>query len=186
MQAANPAMGLLAQADDGNCGCATWVNAMHTAVPEPGDHGRRLDRPPLRPEEPLGAPHRSAHRPDGRLGWSSSIPIDITEYGMATDNGRTLTDNYDWPTNQTYQQAADAVTLTVNQMLAKPGFGSRLRLFTYFQGHDQQASGSSNEREYYFGVMKSDGSRQGCAHHDPGVHRRRTPRSLIGLLAMGR
>ena len=33
-------------------------------------------------------------------GWSSGIPIDITEYGMATDNGATLSDNYDWPSNR--------------------------------------------------------------------------------------
>ncbi len=94
------------------------------------------------------------------VGWSSSIPIDITEYGMATDGGASLSDNYDWPTNQTYQQAADAVNLTVGQMQAKPGFGSRLRLFIYFQGHDQQASGTG-QREHYFGVVKNDGSPKG-------------------------
>ena len=61
MQATNPAMGLLAQADDGNCGCDTWVRGMHTAVPNlgsivagwtvhpygPVSRGRR--RPPARP-----------------------------------------------------------------------------------------------------------------------------------------
>ena len=108
---------------------------------------------------------------------------------MATDNGRTLTDNYDWPTNQTYQQAADAVTLTVNQMVAKPGFGSRLRLFTYFQGHDQQPSGSSNEREYFFGATKSDGSPKGAltttlASHLADAHP--APRRLPGGVARTR
>ena len=94
------------------------------------------------------------------VGWSSDIPIDITEYGMATDNGADLNNNYDWPTNQTYQQAGDAVTLTVAQMLAYAPLASRLRLFTYFQGHDRRASGTG-ERENYFGVVKNDGSAKG-------------------------
>jgi len=59
-----------------------------------------------------------------------------------------------------YQQAGDAVTLVVGQMLGYAPLASRLRLFTYFQGHDQQASGTG-QREHYFGVMKSDGSPKG-------------------------
>jgi hypothetical protein len=134
---------------------------MHTAVP---NLGTMVAGWTVHPYGPRGRWEPRVDRLIAQTGayWSSSIPIDITEYGMATDNGRTLTDNYDWPTNQTYQQAADAVTLTVSQMVAKSGFGSRLRLFTYFQGHDQQASGSSNEREYFFGVTKNDGSPKGA------------------------
>ena len=179
MQAANPAMGLLAQADDGNCGCATWVNAMHTAVP---NLGTMVAGWTVHPYGPRSRWEPRVDRLIAQTGayWSSSIPIDITEYGMATDNGRTLTDNYDWPTNQTYQQAADAVTLTVNQMVAKPGFGSRLRLFTYFQGHDQQPSGKQQRARVLLRCHEERRLAQGRAHHDPGVHRRRAPRSLSG------
>jgi hypothetical protein len=160
IQAANPRLGLLAQADDANCGCDNWVSGMAGTVP---DLGNMVAGWTVHPYGPLS---RWKPRIDELIsqtaaqGWSSSIPIDITEYGMATDNGANLSDNYDWPTNQTYQQAGDAVTLVVSQMLGYTPLASRLRLFTYFQGHDQQASGTG-QREYYFGVMKSDGSPKG-------------------------
>jgi Concanavalin A-like lectin/glucanases superfamily len=160
IQAANPRLGLLAQADDGNCGCANWVNAMAGAVPNLGTMVAGWT------VHPYGPVSRWKPRVDRLIsqtaakGWSSAIPIDITEYGIATDNGANLGDNYDWPANQTYQQAGDAVTLTVDQMLAYAPLASRLRLFTYFQGHDQQASGTG-QREHYFGVMKNDGSPKG-------------------------
>jgi hypothetical protein len=162
IQAANPRLGLLAQADDANCGCASWVNGMAGTVPNLGSMVAGWTVHPYGPKARWEPRIDRLISQTAAAGWSSGIPIDITEYGMATDNGRNLTDNYDWPTNQTYQQAADAVTLTVNQMVAKPGFGSRLRLFTYFQGHDQKASGTDNGREYYFGAMQNNGSPKGA------------------------
>ena len=181
MQAANPAMGLLAQADDANCGCANWVNAMHAAVPDLGSMVAGWTVHPYGPRSRWEPRIDRLISQTAAVGWSSGIPIDITEWGIATDNGRSLTDNYDWPTNQTYQQAADAMTLTLNQMMAKPGFGSRLRLFTYFQAHDQQASGSSNERESLLRCHEERRLPQGRAHHDPGGHRRRAPGALTGF-----
>ena len=71
------------------------------------------------------------------------------------------------------------MTLTVDQMEAYAPLASRLRLFTYYQGHDQQASGSG-QREHYFGVMKSDGSAKGGAHQRGDRPGRRAPRSLSG------
>ena len=161
IQATNPATGLLAQADDANCGCATWVNGMASTVPNMGDMVAGWTVHPYGPKSRWEPRIDRLIAQTAAKGWSSDIPIDITEWGMATDGGASLSNNYDWPTNQTYQQAGDAVTLTVSQMLAKPGFGSRLRLFTYFQGHDQQPSGSG-EREHYFGVVKNDGSDKGA------------------------
>jgi hypothetical protein len=162
MQAANPAMGLLVQADDGDCGCANWVNAMAAAVPDLGSMVAGWTVHPYGPKDEWTGRLERLISQTAAVGWSSAIPIDITEWGLATDNGRNLSDNYGWPTNQTYQQAADAVTTTVAQMQAAPGIGSRLRLFTYFQGHDQAASGSSGEREYYFGAVQNNGSDKGA------------------------
>ena len=160
MQAANPRLGLLAQADDANCGCANWVNAMHTAVPNLGTMVAGWTVHPYGPRARWEPRINELIAQTAAVGWSSGIPIDITEYGMATDNGADLNNNYDWPTNQTYQQAGDAVTLTVAQMLAYAPLAPRLRLFTYFQGHDRRASGTG-ERENYFGVVKNDGSAKG-------------------------
>jgi hypothetical protein len=160
VHAANPATGLLAQADDGDCGCANWVNAMHTAVPDLGSMVAGWSVHPYGPEDEWKGRIDRLISQTAAVGWSSAIPIDITEWGIATDNGASLGDNYDWPTNMTYQQAGDAVTLSVNKMLAYAPLASRLRLFTYFQGHDQAPSGTG-EREHYFGVMKNDGSAKG-------------------------
>ena len=179
IQAANPRLGLLAQADDANCGCDNWVSGMAGTVPNLGNMVAGWT------VHPYGPVSRWKPRIDELIsqtaaqGWSSGIPIDITEYGMATDNGADLGNNYDWPTNQTYQQAGDAVTLTVNQMLAYAPLASRLRLFTYFQGHDQQASGTG-QREHYFGVMKSDGSAKGGLTAAVIAVGRRAPRALTG------
>jgi len=53
------------------------------------------------------------------------------------------------------------VTLTVNRMLDYEPLASRLRLFTYFQGHDQQPSGTG-QREHYFGVVRNNGTDKGA------------------------
>jgi hypothetical protein len=160
VQAANPAMGLLAQADDANCGCSNWVDGMAGTVPNMGDMVAGWTVHPYGPKSRWQPRIDRLISQTAARGWSSSIPIDITEYGMATDDGANLSNNYDWPTNQTYQQAGDALTLTVSQMLAYAPLASRLRVFTYYQGHDQQASGTG-QREHYFGVMKNDGSAKG-------------------------
>ncbi len=160
IQAANPATGLLAQADDGNCGCSTWVDGMASTVPDLGNMVAGWTVHPYGPKSRWQPRIDRLISQTAAKGWSSSIPIDITEYGMATDNGANLSNNYDWPTNQTYQQAGDALTLTISQMLAYAPLASRLRVFTYYQGHDQQGSGTG-QREHYFGVMRNDGSAKG-------------------------
>ncbi len=161
IQLNNPNLGLLAQADDGNCGCPTWVNGMAATVPNLGAMVAGWTVHPYGPESRWKPRIDRLIAQTAARGWSSDIPIDITEYGMATDGGASLSNNYDWPVNQTYQQAADAVTLTVNRMLDYEPLASRLRLFTYFQGHDQQPSGTG-QREHYFGVVRNNGTDKGA------------------------
>lgn len=79
-------------------------------------------------------------------------PVWITEWGLATDNGAMLSNNYDWPRNQTYQQAADALENSLSRMVEKY---PRLRGMAYFQAHDQTPPGDG-EREHYFGLRKND------------------------------
>jgi hypothetical protein len=60
----------------------------------------------------------------------------------------------------TYQEAAEAVTATVNAMHAR--FGARLRAVYLFQARDQRATGTSSDREYYFGAMQSNRAPKGA------------------------
>jgi len=93
-------------------------------------------------------------------GAPSTIPIYITEWGLSTDNGRCLTDNFGWNPCMTYQEAATVLGSTVSEMRAR--YGGRLRALYLFQARDQRASGESNNREYYFGALQSDRAPKGA------------------------
>ena len=102
------ASGLLAQADDGGSGSAELGQPHVPSGAEPGHDGRRLDGPPLRPARPLEAEDGPARHADRRQRRPGAIPIDVTEYGISSDNGASLSDNYGWPATLTYAQAACA------------------------------------------------------------------------------
>jgi hypothetical protein len=95
-------------------------------------------------------------------GASPSIPIDITEYGISSDAGATLTDNYDWPVDLTFAQAADALADTVADMRADRQIGKRLRLFLVYSAHDLRRPGATNDREAYFGALRHDLAAKGA------------------------
>ena len=92
-------------------------------------------------------------------GAPSTIPIFVTEYGIATDNGRCLSDNYGWDKCMTYDAAGTALSSTVAAMRAR--YGSRLAAMYLYQAHDQKSSGSSGSREGYFGGLTLDGTAKG-------------------------
>jgi hypothetical protein len=147
-------VGLLAQADDANTGSANWVNGMFDAVP---DLGTRVAGWTIHPYGPRTKWEPRLDRlvaQTGARGASSSIPIYVTEWGLASDNGRCLSDNYGWDPCMSYSAAATALHGTVADMRAK--YGARLRAFFLYQGHDQRASGATTEREHYFGALRSD------------------------------
>jgi hypothetical protein len=159
VRAANAGVGLLAQADDANMG-AGWVNGMFDAVP---DLGSRVAGWTIHPYGPRSnwepRLNRLASQTAAR-GASSAIPIYITEWGLASDNGRCLSNNYGWDPCMTYATAASALHSTVADMRAL--WGSRLRALFLYQGHDQRASGATSEREHYFGALRSDLSDKGA------------------------
>lgn len=88
------------------------------------------------------------------FGWTGDIQV--TEFGLSSDDGATLTDNYGWPADQTYAQAAAALDEVWN---ALPGF---VKSFFIFQVRDLQDPGNTNQREDYFGAVQSDGSPKGA------------------------
>jgi hypothetical protein len=94
-------------------------------------------------------------------GAPASIPIDVTEYGISTSDGRALNDNYGWPVNQTYGQAATALDATVRDMLTDPAIGPRLRLFMIYAAHDLRPPGTTKDREHSFGALQHDLAEKG-------------------------
>jgi hypothetical protein len=148
------AVGLLAQGDDGGTGSANWVNAMFDAVP---NLGRMVDGWAVHPYGPRGTWKAKLDRliaQTAARGAPATIPIDITEYGISSNNGIALSDNYGWPVNQTFGQAAAALDETVAGMRADPAIGPRLRLFMLYQAHDLNASLGLN-RERFFGALNA-------------------------------
>jgi hypothetical protein len=158
IHAANPNVGLLAQADDGNTGSSTWVDNMFKAVPNLGQIVAGWTVHPYGPEWQARIDRLiSQTQADGA---SSSIPIYVTEWGLATDNGRCLSNNYGWNPCMTYAEAATALNSTVTGMLAR--YGSRLRALYLYQAQDLSESGTSTDREEYFGSLQRNGAPKGA------------------------
>lgn len=155
IKAANTGIGLIAIGEPSGAG-SYWVNNMFAAVPDLGsyvsgwtihpygpDWQTRLDQT-IQYTEAKGAP---------------KLPLYITEWGLATDNGRCLDDNYGFDKCMTYSSAASTLRSTINSM--KSRYGSRLREFYLYQAHDQRASGATNGREHYFGALKDNNTAKG-------------------------
>jgi hypothetical protein len=159
VRAANPRVGLLAMADPSG-GKTTWVDTLFATVP---DLGTRVAGWTV---HPYGPPARwrlaldqtiaatRAHRA------SDSIPLYVTEWGISSDDGRCLDDNFGWDPCMTYDQAAEALRSTLSQWRTR--YGSRLRAVYLFQAHDQRASGASGGREGYFGALRLDRTAKGA------------------------
>jgi hypothetical protein len=146
-------VGLLAQADDGGTGSAAWVDSMFDAVP---NLAQLVDGWIVHPYGPRGVWKPKLDRLIAQTaanGAPGTIPIDITEYGLSSNNGVALTDNYGWPVNQTFAEAASALDSTVSDMRADPAIGPRLRLFMLYSAYDLGASLGPNDRERFFGAL---------------------------------
>jgi hypothetical protein len=142
-------VGVLAQADDWT---GDWVNAMYSAVPNLDDYVAGWTIHPYgtnwqsRVQDLIS--QTAAH------GAPSSIPIDITEWGVATDNGGCLSDNYGMNKCMSYAEAGLTVTSTVAAMRLK--LGGRLNMFMLYQVRDQASSGTTSDREAYFGALQQN------------------------------
>ena len=86
-------------------------------------------------------------------------PYAMTEWGISTDDGADLDDNYDWPTDLTYDRAGSLLTDAVNQMSS---LRNELGQVLLFQLHDQRDPGTDTDREHYFGLLRLDGSVKGA------------------------
>ena len=146
-------VGLLAQGDDGGTGSSAWVDSMFDAAP---NLGRIVDGWTVHPYGPRGTWKGKLDRLIAQTaanGAPGTVPIDVTEYGISTNNGVALNDNYGWPVNLTFAQAGASLRSAVAEMRADPSIGPRLRLFLLYAAYDLNASLGPNERERFFGAL---------------------------------
>jgi hypothetical protein len=158
VSAANPQVGLLGQIDDANTGSQNWINGVFAAVPDVGSRVAGWTIHPYGPRRNWEA------RMDRTLAWAAARgapprPLWLTEWGLATDNGRCLSDNYTWDKCMTYAAAAANLSSTVADMRAR--YGTKLAAFFLYQGRDLGSTGASTSREHYFGALRSDLSDKG-------------------------
>jgi hypothetical protein len=159
IKAANPGVGLLAIGDTpGNW--ASWFDNIYKAVPSFHDHVAGWVMHPYGPEARWQPIMDNALAQVAAHGAPSTIPVHVTEYGIASDNGRCLDDNYGWDKCMTYDQAATALTSTVAGMRAR--YGARLASMFLYQVHDQKTPGTSSSRESYFGGLTVAGAAKGA------------------------
>jgi len=156
VKAANPNVGLLAQGDNAVNGTA-WVTNMFKAVP---DLGARAAGWTIHPYGPNWKTRIDSTIASTRTAGSPDLPIWVTEWGLTTDNGRCLSDNYGWSKCLTYAQAATTLHSALTGMLST--YGRRLGAFFLYQAHDQVATGTQTGREYYFGALQSKGQAKGA------------------------
>lgn len=91
-----------------------------------------------------------------KFGWDT-FQAYLTEDGISSDFGRTLSDNYGWPTNTTDVQAAQLLKAHHDQLDAIP----QVKQILLYQSTDQAAHGASSGREDYFGMTDANGNPKG-------------------------
>jgi hypothetical protein len=150
-------VGLLGVADQYG-GHTTWVDAMFRSVP---DLGQRVAGWTVHPYGPnWRTPIDNLIAGTQADGAPSDVPIYVTEWGLSTDNGRCLSNNFGWNNCMSFEEAAAVLGSTVSAMRSR--YGSRLRAFYLFQARDQKPTGASEDREYYFGALQSDQASKGA------------------------
>lgn len=166
VRAGNPRVPLLVQADDGNTGLEDAVRDMFAAAPglkrRSANIGWTIHPYGTQWMARMDRLISQVTRFGGKV--SARHPIWVTEFGLATDDGRTLhasgtPNNYGWNPAMSFGEAAQILRDTVEGMRAR--YGSRLRTFMYFQREDQAMPGASTEREGYFGLLRKGGGDKG-------------------------
>ena len=155
----NPNVNLLVQGDDGGCGCSQWVDGMFSAVPNLNTLVGGWTVHPYGPKGRYGPKLDQMVKDTARHG-DTTVPFYATEYGISTDNGRCLSDNYEWPTCLTYADAALDLRSSIQDMRAT--YGSRLAAVMVFQQMDRANPGASSNRESYFGIFQHNGAPKGA------------------------
>lgn len=149
VRSANSGVGLLTQGDAGNAGAA-WIRNMFKAVP---NLGSLVAGWTIHPYGTSGVERvKNLVSELAAQGAPTTIPIDVTEWGVSTDNGRCLAENFGWNDCMSYQEAGEVLTRTVSEM--RTVADGRLGLFMLYQVRDQEPTGASTAMEGYFGALQ--------------------------------
>jgi hypothetical protein len=154
----DPPVGLLVQADEGGGG-GGWVEAMFAAVP---DLGKRVAGWTIHPYGPFyGERIRRLITETERAGAPSSVPVFVTEWGVASADGACLNpDNYGWDPCMGFDKAAETLRRVASDI--EDRLGERFGGFYIYNAHDLAPPGASTEREHYFGAIDFGGGRKGA------------------------
>lgn len=159
VKATNNGVGLLAIGDaPGNW--PQWMSNIYAAVPNFADYVSGWTMHPYGPQTRWQPNVDNALAILASHDAPTSTPLYFTEYGLSTDNGRCLDDNYGWDRCMTYDQAGSALTSTVAAMRAR--YGSRLAGLYLYQAHDLANPGVTSGREQYFGGLTLGGATKGA------------------------
>jgi Glycosyl hydrolase catalytic core len=156
IRGANPRVGLVVQGDNAVNGTA-WVSNVMRAVPTLDD---LIAGWTIHPYGPNWATRIDSTINSARTAGARDLPIWITEWGLSSDNGRCLSDNYGWNKCMTYSGAASTLHNVLVGMQSR--YATRLGAFFLYQAHDQYATGTQTGREAYFGALQSKGLAKGA------------------------
>ena len=155
VRAANARVGLLVQGDNA-VNQTAWMTNMLKAAPTLDDLVAGWT---IHPYGPNWASRIDSTINSAKSAGARDLPIWVTEWGLSTDNGRCLSDNYGFNKCMSYGSAATTLHSALAGMQSR--YGSRLGAFFLYQAHDQYASGTQTGREAYFGALQSNGSAKG-------------------------
>lgn len=152
----NGAVGTLLIADQYS-GYTTWVDAMFEAVPNLDAYADGWTAHPYGPQW-----HRSVDDliAATRANGARNLPLWFTEWGLASDGGACLSDNFGWDPCMSFAEAAQALNSTIAEMGER--YGDRLRSIYLYHAHDLRDPGATDDREAYFGALRLDKSRKGA------------------------
>ncbi|WP_445149027.1 hypothetical protein [Baekduia sp. Peel2402] len=154
--AANPKVGILAVGDQYS-GYTTWINAMFDAVPDLANYVAGWTVHPYGPQWQIPMDNMLAAM---KARGAAEKPLYVTEWGVSSDNGRCLSDNFGYDKCMSYTTAANTLKTVVAGMRAR--YGARLASVFLYSTADQRSTGASTDREHYFGAMKSDNTPKGA------------------------
>jgi len=152
--AAGSGVGLLAVSEDWT---GDWMKGMFEAVPNLGSYVAGWV------SHPYGTGWRSKIedivKQAAQHGAPSSIPVDITEWGISTDGSKCVSENFGFNPCMTYAEAGEQLKRSVGEIRSL--LGPRAGLFMLYQVRDQQPAGVSSNREYYFGLLQHEDQPKG-------------------------
>jgi hypothetical protein len=150
IDATGTGVGLLAQEDDKT---GDWINGMYSAVPDLTKYVAGWTIHPYGGEQYNRGRFSDLIAQTAAHG-ASAIPIDITEWGVTTDNGRCLEFNEGLNPCMSYEEAAQELKGTVTWMTNL--LGSRLHDFFIYQVRDQKPTGQTTNWQDYFGALQHE------------------------------